>query len=221
MVTQVDAGALMDDVPSSSLELKTQTGKTMAKKSTNQLAAEAGTKQSGMAYPAEPHELNAQRQRLKKAAALGAEALKSSAPAATPDIQSGPPRSLVTSDFGPSDFGFKRTPLQSEQPKSPETAAVVAHAPKPTAAKAVNVAFILFEPDARQVALGGDFNRWASDATPMKRHDGGQWEIAVALAPGRYEYKFMVDGHWMPDPLAHENVWNQHGTLNSVIEVRA
>ena len=27
--------------------------------------------------------------------------------------------------------------------------------------------------------------------------------------------------HWIPDPLAHENVCNQHGTLNSVIEVRA
>jgi len=174
------------------------------KKSTNQLAAEAGAKQSGMAYPAEPHELNAQRQRLKKAAALGAEALKSSAPAATPELYPAP-----------------ATGSPPEPPKSSEMAAVVAPAPKPTATKTVDVAFVLFEPDAKQVALGGDFNRWASDATPMKRHNGGRWEIAVALAPGRYEYKFVVDGHWMPDPLAYENVWNQHGTLNSVIEVRA
>ena len=76
------------------LELRTQTGKTMAKKSlkkaTKQLAPEAGAKQSGRAYPAEPHELNGQRQRLKKAAAAGAEALKSSAPAATPDLYPAP-----------------------------------------------------------------------------------------------------------------------------------
>jgi hypothetical protein len=37
----------------------------------------------------------------------------------------------------------------------------------------------------------------------------------------RYEYKFVRDGEWMPDLLAHENVWNRQGTLNSVIEVRA
>ena len=30
----------------------------------------------------------------------------------------------------------------------------------------------------------------------------------------------MRDGEWIPDLLAHEHVWNQHGTLNSVVEVR-
>ena len=48
----------------------------------------------------------------------------------------------------------------------------------------------------------------------------GTWETTVELAPGRYQYKFVVDGQWIPDPLAHDNVWNQHGTLNSVVEVR-
>ena len=143
----------MHDVPSSVLELKTQTGKAMAKK-----------------YPAEPHELNAQRQRLKKAAALGAEALKSPAPAAAPG-------------------------LQPEPPKSTGTAAVAAPGARLTAAKTFKVTFVLFEPEAKQVALGGDFNQWAADATPMQRQAGGQWEIAVGLAPGRYEYKFVVDGH--------------------------
>jgi 1,4-alpha-glucan branching enzyme len=98
---------------------------------------------------------------------------------------------------------------------------VVAPAPKPTATKTVNVTFTLLEPDAKQVALSGDFNGWATGATPMKRKEGGIWETTVALAPGRYQYKFIVDGSWIPDPLARENVWNQHGTLNSVVEVRA
>lgn len=89
-----------------------------------------------------------------------------------------------------------------------------------TAANTVKVTFALLEPEAKQVAVCGDFNGWASGATPMKRHEGGHWEATVALAPGRYEYKFLLDGHWIPDPLAHENVWNYHGTLNSVIEVR-
>ena len=94
-------------------------------------------------------------------------------------------------------------------------------ASEPTTTKTVKAPFLLFEPDAKQVSLCGDFNGWASDVTPMKRHEGGHWEITVALAPGRYEYKFVVDGQWIPDPLADEHVWNHHGTLNSVIEVRA
>ena len=55
----------------------------------------------------------------------------------------------------------------------------------------------------------------------MKRQADGHWATTIALAPGRYEYKFIVDGHWIPDPLVHEHVWNQQGTLNSVVEVRA
>ena len=54
----------------------------------------------------------------------------------------------------------------------------------------------------------------------MKRQADGHWETTIALAPGRYEYKFVVDGNWKHDPLARVNVWNQSGSLNSVIEVR-
>jgi 1,4-alpha-glucan branching enzyme len=82
------------------------------------------------------------------------------------------------------------------------------------------VTFVLLEPAAKQVSLCGDFNRWASDETPLKRHDDGRWETTVALEPGRYQYKFVVDGEWIPDPLARENISNQHGSLNSVIEVQ-
>jgi hypothetical protein len=96
-----------------------------------------------------------------------------------------------------------------------------APAPKPTAPETVNVTFTLLEPDAKQVALAGDFNGWATDAAPMKRQADGHWETTIALAPGRYQYKFIVDGHWIPDPLVHDHVWNQQGTLNSVFEVRA
>jgi 1,4-alpha-glucan branching enzyme len=90
----------------------------------------------------------------------------------------------------------------------------------PTPGTTVNASFALFDPDAKRVSLCGDFNGWAPDATPLKWREGGHWETTVALPPGRHEYKFLADGRWMPDPLARENVWNHHGTLNSVIEVR-
>jgi 1,4-alpha-glucan branching enzyme len=54
----------------------------------------------------------------------------------------------------------------------------------------------------------------------MKRHEDGHWETAVALAPGRYQYKFIADNEWIPDPVAQKSVPNEHGSLNSVIEVR-
>jgi hypothetical protein len=41
------------------------------------------------------------------------------------------------------------------------------------------------------------------------------------LPPGRHEYKFVVDGQWLPDPNAQANAFNAYGTLNSVVEVRA
>ena len=88
----------------------------------------------------------------------------------------------------------------------------------PTAPRTVKVPFVLFEPGAKQVALCGDFNGWASHATPMKRRVDGRWEATLALAPGRHEYKFVADGQWIPDPLAREHVPNHYGTLNSVVE---
>jgi 1,4-alpha-glucan branching enzyme len=66
----------------------------------------------------------------------------------------------------------------------------------------------------------GEFNGWSPTATPMKRHDDGHWETTVALAPWRYQYKLIVDGKWIADPAAQKNVPNEHGSLNSVIEVR-
>ena len=114
-----------------------------------------------------------------------------------------------------------KLPLPLEPTTSPGKAAAVAEVQRPPIPPRVKTTFVLLDLGAKQVSLSGEFNGWSPDATPMKRQDDGHWETTVELAPGRYEYKFLVDGEWIPDPLANENVWNQHGTLNSVIEVRA
>lgn len=31
---------------------------------------------------------------------------------------------------------------------------------------------------------------------------GGAWALRLLLSPGQYEYHFLVDGEWRPDPLA-------------------
>jgi 1,4-alpha-glucan branching enzyme len=102
------------------------------------------------------------------------------------------------------------------------SAAVVAdRTTAPAAPKPVKVTFVLLDLGAKYVSLTGEFNGWASNGTPMKWDDAGHWEATLALAPGRYEYKFVVDGEWVPDPLARDPVRNLHGTLNSVLEVWA
>jgi 1,4-alpha-glucan branching enzyme len=96
---------------------------------------------------------------------------------------------------------------------NPETPRLAAGGP-------VEVSFALVRPGASRVSVCGDFNGWATSATPLKRHEDGHWETTVALAPGQYQYKFMVDGEWVPDPAAQKSVANQYGSFNSVVEVR-
>jgi 1,4-alpha-glucan branching enzyme len=53
--------------------------------------------------------------------------------------------------------------------------------------------------NAREVKLAGDFNAWnPEELLMMKTVDG--WELPYALGAGNFEYKFIVDGTWMPDP---------------------
>ena len=48
---------------------------------------------------------------------------------------------------------------------------------------------------AEQVNLFGQFNGWNRENLPMKDEDGdGTYNITIPLDPGRYEYKFFVDG---------------------------
>lgn len=104
-------------------------------------------------------------------------------------------------------------------PPSPSSGQLTAPAPSRPSPNLKPVTFALPELGARQVSLSGDFNQWSTQTHPMRRQEGGRWETTIELTPGRYHYKFVVDGEWIPDPWAKENVWNDHGTLNSVIEV--
>jgi len=43
--------------------------------------------------------------------------------------------------------------------------------------------------------------------------------MCLPLRPGRYRYRFVVDGKWMTDPHNSYVEANQFGELNNVIEV--
>jgi len=81
------------------------------------------------------------------------------------------------------------------------------------------VEFTFRAPEARKVYIAGKFNAWNTSSTPMKKGKDGTWRIKLKLSPGKYEYKYFVDGAWASDRSCSELVPNPFGTDNCVISV--
>ncbi len=79
--------------------------------------------------------------------------------------------------------------------------------------------FDLVASDAQAVSVAGTFNQWDPKRTPMKKSSANHWKTSIPLAPGRYEYRFVVDGRWLSDPEAKQSVRNPYGSTNSVLRV--
>jgi 1,4-alpha-glucan branching enzyme len=78
---------------------------------------------------------------------------------------------------------------------------------------------IFYAPEAKEVFLAGEFNQWNTQSLPMKRDEKGIWKFKTPLPPGRYEYKFYVDGNWFEGSTGAEQVFNPLGTQNFVLEI--
>ncbi|MGB2821335.1 MAG: glycogen-binding domain-containing protein [Phycisphaerae bacterium] len=72
---------------------------------------------------------------------------------------------------------------------------------------------------AKAVYLVGSFNRWNPTKKRMVKVKDGSFRAKMSLRPGEYQYKFVVDGVWIEDPDADQQVTNEHGTLNSIVTV--
>jgi len=95
---------------------------------------------------------------------------------------------------------------------------------------------ILFQyeaPAATVVTLAGNWpgNDWGGTSSPAARYDNtigrmgdpdgdGIWTIVVDLAPGRYQYKFVVDiNTWVTDP-NNPDTATEGGFTNSLLVVK-
>jgi 1,4-alpha-glucan branching enzyme len=67
--------------------------------------------------------------------------------------------------------------------------------------------------------VAGEFNGWDTQSLPMKKQREGNWKAEIKVPPGRYEYKYLVDGAWIEDLPGVEKAANQYGTQNFVIQV--
>ena len=75
------------------------------------------------------------------------------------------------------------------------------------------------EPGA-DVYIVGSFNDWNPMQTRLRDKSGdGRYRASLALAPGRYEYKFVVNGQWRIDPKCQDPIVNRYHTLNGVVTV--
>jgi hypothetical protein len=107
------------------------------------------------------------------------------------------------------------TPVEAK----PTAPAVAKPTPPPQPQPQVVLEFV--NPAAKKVCVAGSFNNWQPERTPLKPSSNGRWLGDLKVAPGRYEYLFVVDGQWLPDPNARESVQNPFGGRNSVLTVTA
>lgn len=97
------------------------------------------------------------------------------------------------------------------------SSALFSKSKQPDGLPAVPIIFVA--PMAKSVAVAGTFNDWQPAAKLLTPTRAGEWKGELKLPPGRYEYLFVVDGKWMPDPKSAEVVPNPFGGVNSVISV--
>jgi hypothetical protein len=88
---------------------------------------------------------------------------------------------------------------------------------------AQRVQFVLVAPDAKKVAVVGDFNGWdASHADFQAKHrGGGVWSVTAPVPVGHHRYSFVIDDSvWVADPIAPRAADTDFGVPNSAIVVQ-
>ena len=93
------------------------------------------------------------------------------------------------------------------------------HDNAPGGPQLIPVHFEFTHPTAISVCVAGCFNHWKPEAKTLHPAGDGRWVKESALPPGTYEYCLVVDGQWIPDPLARETVPNPFGGRNSILKV--
>jgi chromosome partitioning protein len=78
--------------------------------------------------------------------------------------------------------------------------------------------FMIEAPNAQCVQLAGDFNGWNRNGNEMEL-SGRIWRKLVPLPPGRYHYRYVVDGGWVTDPLNTDLEAMPSGVCDSVVVV--
>ncbi len=69
-----------------------------------------------------------------------------------------------------------------------------------------------------EISLSGSFNDWATDELKMEKTIFG-WQAELYLKPGKYLYKYLIDGRWTEDPANQISEKDGYEDANSVYYV--
>jgi len=84
----------------------------------------------------------------------------------------------------------------------------------------VYVQFKLEAPEAKSVAVAGDFNEWVPGVMLADPDGDGVWAGRLKLSPGVHRYMYVIDGsHWVTDPYAERYTEDGFGRQNAVIAI--
>jgi len=75
--------------------------------------------------------------------------------------------------------------------------------------------FLFDHPKAEKVYLAGTFNNWKTTQLPMRQTPSG-WIVSLKLPPGKYLYKYIIDGKWYDDSNNRQREDDLNGGRNSV-----
>ena len=92
-----------------------------------------------------------------------------------------------------------------------------------TAGRAIPVQFVLVAPEARSVAVVGDFNNWGlNDTALVAENHNGVWSVSASVHTGVHRYAFLVNGkEWVADPTAPRAADDDFGQPSSALVVEA
>jgi chromosome partitioning protein len=79
--------------------------------------------------------------------------------------------------------------------------------------------FVAHFPNASNVGIAGDFNNWNPQRMVSQDEASDTFRALVALKPGRYRYRLVVDGRWQADPHNVHSEPNPFGERDSIVEV--
>lgn len=80
--------------------------------------------------------------------------------------------------------------------------------------------FMLQNKQARSVQISGSFNDWIPENTPLAKTKDGLWYTILPLHEGQYEYQYVIDGRYTPDPNNPEQQTSKFGVTRSVVEIK-
>jgi 1,4-alpha-glucan branching enzyme len=84
-----------------------------------------------------------------------------------------------------------------------------------------SVTFTVHAEAGQDVRLAGSFTDWETKAKKMTfKKANGVYSATVKLAPGEYQYKFIIGDKWATDDQNAEFVPNDKGTFNSKLVIK-